>query len=154
MKTFKMLKETYVKLQKQKKELEETLISITQEVNVARERGDLRENAEYSAAKSAKIDLEKHLADINRKLFHAVIVEQISLKDFVTFGNTVILENIDTKKEYIYQVLGEEEANIAEGCISCDSPLGKQLLGKKANENFAFETPSGVKHFVVKSFSL
>jgi len=152
MKTIKMQKSTYEKLQKHKKILEDTLQKVILEVNIARERGDLRENAEYNAAKSSKFHLESELSALNQKLLHATIVTQIVLKDFITFGNTVLLEDINTKKEFTYTILGEEEADLSVGKISCDSLLGKNILGKKNNETFTFSTPNGPREFLIKSF--
>jgi transcription elongation factor GreA len=152
MKTLKMLRGTYERLQRDKKALEESLIHVINDVNVARERGDLRENAEYNAAKSTKIDLERNLSNINQKLLRASIVENIVLKDFITFGNTVVLEDLKNKIEFTYVVLGEEEADIGQGKISCDSILGYNLLGKRKDEKFIFQTPGGAKEFLVKNF--
>jgi transcription elongation factor GreA len=154
MKSFKMQKETYDRLQKEKKELEEKIIHVTKEVEIARERGDLRENAEYSAARASEAQLKFTLGQITEKLRNAMVIDitTIENKDFITFGCTVFLFDKTLNKETIYTILGEEEANITERKISCDSPLGQNLLGKKINEEFSFQTPGGLKTFIVKNF--
>jgi transcription elongation factor GreA len=151
-KNIKMLKSTYEKLQLEKKTLEDRLPDVINEVNLAREKGDLRENAEYHAAKATKSDMENHIIHITSKLLKATIMSDINLKDFITFGNTVLLEDLKTNKEYIYTILGEEETDISMGIISCESILGENLLGKKKNDEFIFETPSGEREFLVKDF--
>lgn len=151
-KNIKMLKSTYEKLQLEKKILEEKLPEVINEVNLAREKGDLRENAEYHAAKASKADIENHISNITSKMLRATIINEIILKDFITFGNTVLLEDLKTNKEYIYTVLGEEETDISIGIISCESILGQNLLSKKKNDEFIFQTPSGEREFLVKDF--
>lgn len=151
-KNIKMLKSTYEKLQLEKKILEEKLPEVINEVNLAREKGDLRENAEYHAAKASKADIENHISNITSKMLRATIINEIILKDSITFGNTVLLEDLKTNKEYIYTILGEEETDISIGIISCESLLGQNLLGKKKNDEFIFQTPSGEREFLVKDF--
>jgi transcription elongation factor GreA len=150
MKNIRMLKKTYEKLHLEKKVLESELPNIINEVNLAREKGDLRENAEYTSAKATKIDIEHRISLITTKLLKASIINEIILKDFVTFGVTVNLKDLKTGKKYTYTILGEEEANISENIISCDSILGENLLGKKKNDEFIFETPSGEREFFVE----
>lgn len=151
-KNIKMLKSTYEKLQLEKKILEDKLPEIINEVNLAREKGDLRENAEYHAAKATKGDMENHITHIASKLLRATIMSDIALKSYITFGNTVLLEDLKTNKEYVYTILGEEETDISMGIISCESILGQNLLGKKKEDEFIFETPSGEREFLVKDF--
>lgn len=154
MKSFTMQRATYENLQKQKQELENSLTKITEEVKIARERGDLRENAEYSAARASEYQIKTKLAQVGEKIRNAAIIdlEKIELKDHITFGCTVVLENIVTNDQVTYTILGEEEANIEEKKISFLSLLGKNLMGKKLGEAFSFSTPGGVKHFKVKEF--
>lgn len=151
-KNIKMLKSTYERLQTEKKILEDKLPEIINEVNLAREKGDLRENAEYHAAKATKTDMENNISHITSKLLRATIINDIVLKDFITFGNTVLLEDLKTNKEYTYTILGEEETDISMGIISCESILGQNLLGKKKDDEFIFETPSGEREFLIKDF--
>lgn len=147
-----MLPVTYQHLQKRKKEIEEKLPHITNEISIARERGDLRENFEYKAAKETKYNMDKELTEINRKIINAHIIDNVVLKEFITFGNTVVLEDLNTNKEFIYEILGEEETDISNGIISCDSLLGRNLLGKKTKDQFTFQTPGGEREFLIKSF--
>lgn len=152
MRTLKIQKKTYEKLQEHKKNLEEELQNVLIELNNAREKGDLRENAEYTSAKSKKHDLEKEITDITYRLLNSTIVEDIILKEVVTFGNTIIIEDQKIKRESIYTILGEEEADISEGKISCDSLLGRNILGKRKGDIFSIETPNGLKTFLLKDF--
>ena len=151
-KNITMLKSTYEKLQLEKKHLEEKLPKVINEVNLAREKGDLRENAEYHAAKATKADMENNISHITGKLLRATIIGDITLREFITFGNTVLLEDLKTNKEYIYTILGEEETDISMGIISCESILGQNLLGKQKDDEFIFDTPSGEREFLVKDF--
>lgn len=149
-----MQRETYEKLQKEKQNLEEQILRIAKEVEIARERGDLRENAEYSAARASESQLKFNLGQVTTKLRNAMVIDlaNIDLKEYITFGCTVVLFDKNGNKEITYTLLGEEEANIVERKISCDSPLGQNLLGKKVNEEFSFQTPSGIKRFIVREF--
>jgi transcription elongation factor GreA len=148
----KMLRSTYLVLENQKQELETMLKYVLTELNIAREKGDLKENAEYSSAKSKKIEIEREINEITRKLLSSSIIDNLVLQDFITFGNTVILQNLNTQQEVIYTILGEEESDLSLGIISYDSILGKNLLGKKINDRFSFSTISGTKEFLVKAF--
>lgn len=152
MKNIKMTKNTYKNLQEKKISLEKQLSSVILDLNFAREKGDLSENGEYTAAKASKINLEQEISIITRKLLNSYIVEEILLKDFITFGNTVNLEDLNEKKKYSYTILGEEETDLSKNIISCESNLGKNLLGKKIGEIFLFETPNGIKKFFIESF--
>lgn len=149
-----MQKETYEKLRKQKEELENKILLNSEEVQVARERGDLRENAEYSAARASESQLKFELAQVTEKLRNAVVIDtdNMELKDYITFGCTVILFDKTNNKEVTYTLLGEEEANVFEGRVSCNSPIGQNLLGKKIGEEFSFKTPGGIKTLVVKDY--
>ena len=117
----------------------------------ARAHGDLKENAEYHAAREKQGFVEGRIQDIEGKLGNAEIIDIIRLagSDRVMFGATVTLENADTEEQIKYQIVGDDEANIKEGRISVRSPIGKGVIGKHVDDEFVVQTPSGKIIFAV-----
>ena len=115
---------------------------IADEIREAKAQGDLSENYEYTAAKEAQADLEARIAEIEHIINHVEIIEDNGDNKTVNVGSTVSLKNVDTDKKEEYTIVGSTEADPFEGKISNESPLGKELLGKKKNQEVKFVTPA------------
>ena len=124
--------------------------TITQMIAVAREHGDLSENAEYHAAKERHGFNEGRIKDIEDKLARAEIIDPAKLDGSrVAFGATVKLFNTETEEEGTYQILGADEADINAGSISITSPMARSLLGKEAGDEVKIRTPAGERVYEV-----
>jgi len=111
----------------------------------ARAHGDLRENAEYHAAKEQQGFIEGRIRDIEHKLGHCQIIDVSSIPNEgkVIFGATVNLINLDTDQEVSYQIVGEDEADLKTGKISFSSPMARAIIGKSSGDTVEVQTPSG-----------
>ncbi len=127
------------------KELKTTL---PQEIKRARELGDLRENAEYHAAKERQRLLEARLSLLKKRVsdIHLMNLDKIP-KDRVGFGSTVHLKDPDTGAETVYQLVMPEDADVEGGLISTASPIGRALLNKEEGDAVTVTTPSGSRKF-------
>jgi len=127
---------------------------LSKAIGHARSLGDLKENAEYHAAKEAQAHNEKRVADLEFKLSCARIIDDTDIpKDEVRIGATVTLTDLDSGEEVVYTLVSEEEANFDEGKISLVSPVGKVLLGHKLNEAVEVNVPAGVLRYkIIKIF--
>ncbi len=125
---------------------------ITKAIAEARAHGDLKENAEYSAAKEAQAHNEKRVAELENKLACAKILDDSQMsKDEVLIGATVKLKDVDSGEEMEYMLVSEEEADYAANKISVTSPVGSGLVGKKVGEIADINVPAGVlKYKVIK----
>jgi transcription elongation factor GreA len=117
----------------------------------ARAHGDLKENAEYHAAKEQQSFIEGRISDIENKLAaaHIIDVSQLENNDRVIFGATVTLINLHTDENLIYQIVGEDEADIKAGKLSAMSPLARCLIGKDEGEEVAVNAPTGKIAYVI-----
>lgn len=117
----------------------------------ARAHGDLRENAEYHAAREEQGFIEGRIAEIEAKLGNAQIIDvtQVNAGGRVVFGATVELLNVETQEELRYQIVGEDEADIKEGLISITSPLARALIGKIEGDVVSVQTPSGRREYEI-----
>lgn len=124
---------------------------ITAAIAEAREHGDLKENAEYHAAREQQGFCEARIRDIEAKLGAAQVIDPSSLpKDGrVVFGVSVIIENMDTEEEKRYQIVGDDEADFKAGKISVNSPIARGLIGKFEGDEARIETPKGVVEYEV-----
>ena len=144
-------------LEKLKKELEilKTVNrpQIIKAIADARAHGDLKENAEYHAAKEQQSISEGRILEINDIIARANVIDvtKIDNNGKVIFGSTVTLLNTDTNETKIYKIVGRDEANIKEKLIYFKSPIGKSLIGKNTNENVEVSTPSGKLNFQIKN---
>jgi transcription elongation factor GreA len=121
----------------------------------AREKGDLRENAEYDAAKEAQGMLEAKIAAMEGQLAQARILDEASVDTSkVSILTKVKLTNLSTKKQVTYQIVSETEADLKAGKISVTSPIGKGLLGKTVGEVAEVSVPAGVMKFKVEDISI
>jgi transcription elongation factor GreA len=124
----------------------ETVIALEE----ARQLGDLKENAEYHAAKEKLKLIDIQIAELGAVLSKAVIIDPSTLPhDRVSFGSTVKLVNVQTDEEFEYSIVGGVESNAEKGMISFNSPLAKQLMGKQEGDEFSATLPGGVKTFEV-----
>ena len=121
----------------------------------AREKGDLRENAEYDAAKEAQGLLEAKIAALEGQIATARIIETSDVDTSkVSILTKVKLTNLSTKKQVTYQIVSEKEADLKAGKISVTSPIGKGLLGKTVGEVAEVTVPAGVMKFKVEDISI
>ena len=111
----------------------------------ARAHGDLKENAEYHAAREQQSFLEGRIAEIEDALARAQIIDPstVNAGDRVVFGAKVTLFNIDSEEEAVYQIVGELEANISDGLISVTSPIARALIGKNVGDVAVVQAPGG-----------
>lgn len=114
-------------------------------ISEARAHGDLKENAEYHAAKEQQSFVEGRIREIEAKLSHAQIIDVTKMDNSgrVVFGATVTLINVETEVEVTYQIVGEDEADIKDLKISVSSPIARAMIGKKADEEIIVKTPQG-----------
>ena len=142
-------------LKKLKEELEELKNirrpKIVEAIAEARGHGDLKENAEYHAAKEEQAKIESRVIEINDLIARANVVDVTTLekKDNVIFGSTVYLINLKNKEKNIYKIVGKDEADVAKNYIYFRSPIGKALIGKKKKDLVSVATPSGEKNFEI-----
>ena len=124
---------------------------VIQAIAEAREHGDLKENAEYHAAREQQGFIEGRIKDIEGKLSNAQVIDVTSLaaNGKVVFGSTVTLLDLDTDKEIVYQIVGDDEADLKSGKISFGSPVAKALIGKLEGDEVGVDTPGGVKEYEI-----
>jgi len=124
---------------------------IIKEIATARAQGDLRENAEYQYAKEEQGFIEGRIADIEGKLNHAHIIDVTLIEHTgrVIFGTTVHLLNLDTDEEIIYQIVGDDEADLKISKISVYSPIARALVGKKVGDVALVHAPNGTIEYEI-----
>ncbi len=124
---------------------------VIQAIAEARAHGDLRENAEYHAAREEQGFIEGRIAEIEGKLGNAQVIDvtQVNAGGRVVFGATVELLNVETEEEVRYQIVGEDEADIKVGLISNTSPLARALIGKIEGDVVSVQTPSGRRDYEI-----
>ena len=124
---------------------------VVEAIAEARSHGDLKENAEYHAAKEQQAKLEGRILSINDTIARANVIDVTKLENNgkVIFGSTITVENLETKKKIKYKLVGKDEADININFIYFQSPIGKALVGKKTNEMVTVKTPSGERNFEV-----
>ena len=120
-------------------------------ISEAREHGDLKENAEYHAAREQQGFIEGRIKDIEAKLSHAQIIDVTTLNanGKVVFGSTVVLLDINTDEEKTYQIVGVDEADIKVNKISVSSPVARALIGKEEGDEVVMEVPGGTHEFEI-----
>ena len=121
-------------------------------ISEARSHGDLKENAEYHAAKEEQSHNEGRIVQINDNIARANVIDvtKMSNNGKVIFGSTVDLENLDTGERIAYKIVGRDEADLKKKLIFFQSPIGKGLIGKNKNDLVEIKTPAGVKNFEIK----
>ncbi|MFZ7202889.1 transcription elongation factor GreA [Avibacterium avium] len=115
----------------------------------AREHGDLKENAEYHAAREQQGFCEGRIQEIEGKLANSQIIDVTKMPNNgkVIFGATVVLVNVNTEEEVTYQIVGDDEADIKQGLISVNSPIARGLIGKELDDSVTIATPGGTVEF-------
>ena len=142
-------------LEKLKKELDELKNikrpKIVEAIAEARAHGDLKENAEYHAAKDEQAKNEGRIVKINDLIARANVIDVTKLekKDNVIFGSTVDLLDLENNKKKTYKIVGEDEADLTKNLIYFKSPIGKALIGKNKKDLITVTTPSGEKNFEI-----
>lgn len=126
---------------------------IIQAIAEARAHGDLRENAEYHAAREQQSFVEGRIREIEAKLANAEIIDvsQINADGKVVFGAIVELEDLETGETVTYQIVGDDEADIKSGRISIFSPIARALIGKQAEEVVEVKTPKGTRAYEIRA---
>ena len=143
---FEKLKEELEELKKIKRP------KIIEAIAEARGHGDLKENAEYHAAKEEQAKIESRVIEINDLIARANVIDitQLEKKDNVIFGSTVNLINLDNNERKTYKIVGKDEADMTKNYIYFRSPIGKALIGKKKKKLVTVTTPSGEKNFEIE----
>jgi transcription elongation factor GreA len=120
-------------------------------ISEARAHGDLKENAEYHAAREQQGFIEGRIKDIEGKLSHAQVIDvsKLDTSGKVVFGATVVLLDINTDEEKTYQIVGVDEADLKHGKISVTSPVARALIGKEEGDEVALEAPGGTHEFEI-----
>ena len=142
-------------LEKLKEELiflkEKKRPQIVAAISEARSHGDLKENAEYHAAKEQQSHNEGRILEIEDKIARANIIDvsKISNEGKIIFGSTVMLQNLDTNEKIDYKIVGKDEADLKKKLIYYKSPIGKGLIGKNKGDLVEITTPAGIKSFEI-----
>jgi transcription elongation factor GreA len=138
------------KLKEELQRMREERPKIAREIGIAREHGDLSENAEYHAAKERQGLIEARIKDMEDKLSRCEIIDPTKLNgDKVRFGATVTLMNLDTDEQSTYQIVGADEANIEQGSISVSAPLARALIGREVGDEVAVRLPAGLRRYEI-----
>jgi transcription elongation factor GreA len=146
-----MTKFGYERLQAEANHLKlEVRPAVIKAIEEAADMGDLKENAEYHAGKEQQVNIDRRLQEVSDLLSNAQIVDPSELEHArVSFGSTVVLEDINSGEEVTYTIVGGCESNPEIGLISFNSPLAKQILGKEEGDEIKVRLPGGVKEFEV-----
>ena len=143
---FEKLKEELGELKKIKRP------KIIEAIAEARGHGDLKENAEYHAAKEEQAKIEGRVIEINDLIARANVIDitELEKKDNVIFGSTVYLMNLENNEKKTYKIVGKDEADMTKNYIYFKSPIGKAIIGKKKKDLVTVTTPSGEKNFEIE----
>ena len=127
--------------------------NIVKAIAEARKHGDLKENAEYHAAKEQQGLVESRIREIESKLVDAQVIDVTKIQPLgkVVFGTTVEIQELEENKVISYKIVGEDEADVKLGKISVNSPLSRSLVGKSEGDFSKLETPSGIKEYKILS---
>ena len=142
------------KLREELKELKSVARpKVVQDIAEARAHGDLKENAEYHAAREQQAFIEGRIKEIESKLSHAQVIDvtRLNADGRVVFGATVTLMDEESGEEVTYQIVGDDEADIKEGLISVSSPVARALIGKEEGDVAEVRTPGGVREYEIVS---
>lgn len=125
--------------------------AIIEAIAVAREHGDLRENAEYHAAREEQGFAEGRIAELETALSNSQIIDitRINHNDRVVFGCTVVLIDVESEAEVIYQIVGDIEADINQNRIAISSPIARALIGKQEGEDIIVDAPGGTREYEI-----
>ncbi|GAA9365771.1 transcription elongation factor GreA [Helicobacter pylori] len=133
---------------KQLKEVERP--NIVKEIDIARGHGDLKENAEYHAAKEKQRFIEARIVDLSEIVANAQVIDpSVLTHNKVSFGSTIKILNLDNDKEFSYTIVGSVESDPAKGLISFGSPIAKSLIGKSKGDAVSIQLPNGESDFEI-----
>lgn len=125
--------------------------NVVQAISEARALGDLSENAEYHSAKDRQGIIESRIKELESKLSQAEVIDVTKMTgDTVRFGVTVTVCDLDTDEDKTFKIVGIDEADVAKGLLSVQSPLGRMLLGKKEGDEINVQTPGGKKMYEIE----
>ena len=140
----------YEKLVEDLKGLKKTRTELSKEIEEAREKGDLKENAEYHAAKERQAEILRRIHETEDKLKRAQLIDDIKIKDGeVQIGVKVTLLDKEDREEYVWILVGQDESDPLKGRISVYSPLAQGILGKKVGQDVEVKLPAGLKKFKI-----
>ncbi|WP_079204768.1 transcription elongation factor GreA [Pseudomonas sp. CC6-YY-74] len=124
---------------------------LSQDIGTARELGDLKENAEYHAAREQQGMVEARIRDIEGRMQNAVVIDVTTIAHTgkVIFGTTVVIANVETDESVTYQIVGADEADIRHGKLSVGSPIARALVGKEEGDVVVVKTPSGIVEYEI-----
>ncbi|WP_237066555.1 transcription elongation factor GreA [Microbulbifer guangxiensis] len=127
--------------------------AVVQAIAEAREHGDLKENAEYHAAREKQGFIEGRIQEIEAKLSHAQVIDvkAIEPSDKVIFGTTVTIIHMETDEEVTYKIVGDDESDVKQKKISVNSPIARALIGKEVGDVVEVHTPSGAVEYEIDS---
>ena len=140
------------KIQKELKDLKEIKRpEIVAAISEARSHGDLKENAEYHAAKEQQGHVEGRIQEINDVIARANVIDVTKIENNgkIIFGSTVTIKDLDNEKKKLFKIVGKDEADLEKNLIYFKSPMGKSLIGKKNKEMVIVNTPSGEKNYEI-----
>ncbi len=150
---------TIIGLEKIKQELQELKNvkrpAVVASIAEARSHGDLKENAEYHAAKEQQAHLESRVIAINDLIARANVIDVTKIENSgkVIFGSTVLVKDLESNKKIKYQIVGQDEADVSKNLIYYKSPIGKALISKELSDMVAVTTPSGERNFEILEVS-
>ena len=149
-----MVMEARKKIEQEVKKLEKELTTeLPRELKKAVAMGDLRENAEYQAAKERQEFVRARLGQLKQRLSDLAMINLDKIpRDRISLGSTVILFDIEKEEEVTYKLVTTEESNVSDGAISTTSPIGRSLLGKQEGDTVDVRIPAGARSFEVVSF--
>ena len=151
MKVYYFTENGYAKLSKEIKELEHYLKNdIAEEIGTAREHGDLKENAEYEAAKNKQANYMAKLGVLQERMQNARVIRKEDLPaDIVTLGKTVKIQDMDNSDELTYSILGDGETDVDKGIISYQSPVARGLMKHRVDDVVLVQLPKGEKQYKI-----
>lgn len=145
-----LTREGYQKLQKDLEELKKRKVVLSGEIAEAREKGDLKENAEYHSAKERLGEIMSRIARVEEQLSTARLIDEIEIKkDQVQIGVKVTLLEKDSKEEFCWTLVGQAESDPSNGRISVNAPLAQGIIGRKVGEEVKVSLPAGLKTFKI-----
>jgi transcription elongation factor GreA len=150
-----MTKEGYVALKAELQRLKgPERVAVSREIETARDHGDLKENAEYHAAKEKQGLMEARIAEIEDRLSRAEVIDTSKLSgDRAAFGAWVTLEDLERGDVVTYRIVGADEANLDEGTISVTAPMARALINREAGDEVIVKAPGGVRSYEIAEVS-